>query len=155
MNDEFLTPEETARILNVTTKTLINWEEKGKLRSLRTQGKHRRYYMSDIRKLTGEESKGKQRRICYCRVSSNGQIAELHTQADFFKKEYPTYEIIKDVGSGLNFKRKGFNALLDSAIKGDVSEVVVTYQDRLCRFGFPLIEKIIQANGGKIVVLYD
>jgi hypothetical protein len=62
--------------------------------------------------------------------------------------------IIKDIGSGLNFKRKGFNSILDFAIKGDIQEVVVTHKDRLCRFGFELIERIItEYSNGKIVVL--
>jgi predicted site-specific integrase-resolvase len=78
----------------------------------------------------------------------------LETQVEFFRTRYPDYEIIKDLGSGINFKRKGFLSILDSAVKGDISEVVVTHKDRLCRFGFELIERIITEHSkGKIVVL--
>jgi predicted site-specific integrase-resolvase len=87
-------------------------------------------------------------------VSTRGQGKDLERQIEYFKLQYPNHEIIKDYGSGINFKRKGFNSILDSAIKGDISEVVVTHKDRLCRFGFELVERIItQHSNGKIVVL--
>ncbi|NCV80035.1 MAG: IS607 family transposase [Actinobacteria bacterium] len=62
--------------------------------------------------------------------------------------------IIKDIGSGLNFKRKGFQTILDTAIKGNLGEIVVTHKDRLCRFGFELLEAVIsKCSNGTIVVL--
>jgi predicted site-specific integrase-resolvase len=67
---------------------------------------------------------------------------------------YPEHEIVSDIGSGINFKRKGLLSILDSAIKGDIEEIVVTHRDRLCRFGFELIERVITSGSqGKIVVL--
>jgi predicted site-specific integrase-resolvase len=77
----------------------------------------------------------------------------LERQVEYFRCKYPDYEIVKDIGSGLNFKRKGFNTILDSAIKGDIGEVVVTHKDRLCRFGFELVLRIIESTNGKILVL--
>ena len=102
-----------------------------------------------------EVSNEKQRiKICYCRVSTRSQKEDLERQVQFFQGEYPGYEIIKDIGSGLNSKRKGFNSILDSGIKGDLEEVVVTHRDRFCRFDFDIFERIIQEySGGKIVVL--
>ena len=99
----------------------------------------------------GKEVEG--RKICYCRVSTPSQKEDLERQVEYFQAEFPNHEIIKDTGSGLNFKRKGFNAILDSAIRGDISEVVVTHKDRLCRFGFELIERVIASGNGKILVL--
>jgi predicted site-specific integrase-resolvase len=69
------------------------------------------------------------------------------------RNRYPEYEIIEDIGSGLNFKRKGLISLLESANRGEVEEVVVAHKDRLCRFGFDLIEWIINRAGGQVVVL--
>jgi predicted site-specific integrase-resolvase len=87
-------------------------------------------------------------------VSSHGQKEDLERQIEYFSTKFPNHIIIKDIGSGLNFKRKGFNSILDFAIKGDIQEVVVTHKDRLCRFGFELIERIItEYSNGKIVVL--
>ena len=78
---------------------------------------------------------------------------DLERQVEFFRCKYPNHEIIKDIGSGLNFKRKGFNSILDFAFKGDIGEVVVTHKDRLCRFGFELVLRIIESTNGKILVL--
>jgi predicted site-specific integrase-resolvase len=66
---------------------------------------------------------------------------------------YPAAEIIKDIGSGLNFKRKGLRAILDRLMLGDKLTLVVTCRDRLCRFGFELIQYMVEQNGGEIVVL--
>lgn len=60
---------------------------------------------------------------------------------------------MKDIGSGINFKRKGLKTILESAINGDKLKLVVAHKDRLCRFGFELIEWIIKRNHGEIVVL--
>jgi putative resolvase len=151
MSEQYIRPEQVCKMLKVTTRTLYNWDSKGKLKSIRTKGGHRRYLLSDILSKTESlpyspysilapdqyhqtpEIKGRQ--ICYCRVSTRGQGKDLERQIEYFKLQYPNHEIIKDYGSGINFKRKGFNSILDSAIKGDISEVVVTHKDRLCRFG--------------------
>ncbi len=69
------------------------------------------------------------------------------------RAKYPKAEIVKDIGSGLNYKRKGLKSLLGRAMRGDQLEVVVAHRDRLARFGFELIEWIIQQNGGRVVVL--
>jgi predicted site-specific integrase-resolvase len=66
---------------------------------------------------------------------------------------YPQAEIVKDIGSGLNFKRKGLRSLLDRLLKGDKLTIVVACKDRLCRFGFELIQYLVEKNGGSIVVL--
>lgn len=59
------------------------------------------------------------------------------------ENKYPTFEIISDIGSGLNFKRKGLIKIIDMAINGEIEVVVITYKDRLARFGYELIERII------------
>jgi predicted site-specific integrase-resolvase len=69
--------------------------------------------------------------------------------------KYPGKELIKDVGSGINFKRKGLNALLERAMSGEQLEVVVAYKDRLARFGYDLIERMITRAGGRVVVLNE
>lgn len=69
------------------------------------------------------------------------------------QEKFPDAEIIKDIGSGLNFKRKRLKAILERAIRGDSLNLYVAHKDRLCRFGFDLIEWIIKRSSGKIVVL--
>ena len=68
------------------------------------------------------------------------------------QEKYPTHQIFKDIGSGLNYNRKGLQRLLASVIKGDVKQVVVAYKDRLARFGVELIEWIIEHHGASLIV---
>jgi predicted site-specific integrase-resolvase len=86
-------------------------------------------------------------------VSTRKQIEDLQRQADFLHLKYPEAEVVKDIGSGLSFKRKGLQALLERALRGESLTVVVTYRDRLSRFGFDLIEQLVKRSGGSIVVL--
>jgi len=153
--EKLLRPEQASKLLNITQQSLINWTNQGKLECVRTKGQHRRFYMSSIVPFLPAETIEKQKRkICYCRVSTSSQKEDLNRQIEFFRLKYPEHEIIKDIGSGINFKRKGFKTILDEAIKGNIGEVVVTHKDRLCRFGFELIEGIIlEQSKGKILVL--
>ena len=93
-------------------------------------------------------------KICYCRVSSQKQKEDLERQINLMKELYPNHRIISDIGSGLNFKRKGLEELINLSIKNQIDEVVVAYKDRLVRFGFELIENIIKTHSnGKIKIL--
>lgn len=69
------------------------------------------------------------------------------------QEKFPNAETVTDIGSGLNFKRKGLKAILERAIRGDSINLYIAHKDRLCRFGFDLIEWIIKRSSGKIVVL--
>ena len=70
------------------------------------------------------------------------------------KKKYPNHIIIKDIGSGINMNRKGLNKIIDWAIEGKIKEVVVAYKDRLARFGYSQIERIIKKySNGKIIII--
>jgi excisionase family DNA binding protein len=156
----FARPEEACKILQVTPGTLRRWANAGKIEYTVTKGKHRRYNLRSVIGLSGDGNDTApvvrpRSKICYARVSTHSQKKDLETQLEFFQTNYPEHTCIKDLGSGLNFKRKGFLRLLDGAIRGDIEEVVVTHKDRLCRFGFELIERILQSHGGKIVVLYN
>ena len=91
--------------------------------------------------------------VCYCRVSSSKQKDDLNRQIAYMQSLYPEAEIIKDIGSGLNFKRKGLRTILDRLLRGDKLKVIVACRDRLCRFGFELIQYMVEQNGGEILVL--
>ena len=158
--ETLLRPEEAAKLLQVSKQTLLNWNRDGLIRSYQTKGGHHRYRRSDLLvRLSPEQpppntSEPKRKRIAYCRVSTPSQREDLERQVEWFRSNYPDHEIIRDIGSGINFKRKGFNSLLDLAIQGHLQEVVVTHKDRLCRFGYDFFERIIQDySKGQIVVL--
>ena len=92
----------------------------------------------------------------YSRVSSRKQMDDLARQTEYLQQrrpEYASYVSITDVASGINFKRKGLQTLLDACLQGFVGEIVVAHRDRLCRFGFELIESLVVKSGGKITVL--
>lgn len=95
----------------------------------------------------------------YARVSSKKQSDDLSRQVEFLQKwagdKVSEYIVIEDIGSGINFKRTGFNAILDRCLQGVIGEVVVAHKDRLSRFAFDLIESIVSKAGGKITVIQD
>lgn len=136
--------------LEVHPNTLRQWADNGKIKHIRTPAGQRLY---DIESFVGQIIA--KRKICYCRVSSYKQKDDLARQIEFMREKFPDYEIIKDIGSGLNFKRKGLLALLESTSCGDVEKIVVAHRDRLSRFGYDLIKWLIERNGGKLVVLDD
>jgi putative resolvase len=152
--DEYLRPKDAANLLKVSISILKVWDASGKIKSIRTQGGHRRFLRSSLLPKLSDTIKNDKKRICYCRVSTYSQKEDLDRQVAFFRDKFPNHEIIKDIGSGLNYKRKGYNTILDHAIKGNIQEVVVTHKDRLCRFGFESIDRIIREHSnGTIVVL--
>ena len=138
--------------LGVHPNTLRNWANEGKIKVVKTATGQRRYDLSTL-VFDDTESESNGAKICYCRVSSAKQRDDLDRQSARMHDLFPGHEIITDVGSGLNFKRKGFISILERAMRGDVQELVVAHRDRLCRFGFDLVEWIVSKNGGRILVL--
>lgn len=156
MDEEFLPPREVCRILHIHKDTLFKWTHQGKLPSIKTASGQNRYPKSAVLTLASPQVKDNIPKLnfCYARVSTRGQLQDLDRQIEFLSSRHPSHILIKDIGSGINFKRKGFQTLLDHAIKGHVGEIVVTHKDRLCRFGFDLFESILsRCSHGKIVVL--
>lgn len=135
--------------LGVSLRTLLRWEEAGKIQTIKTPNGQRRYDIESIINLR-PSSKAT---ILYARVSSHSQKIELERQVEFLISQYPGCEVIRDIGSGLNYKRKGLLALLERILSGDVGRVVVANKDRLCRFGFDLIAWLSQRSKCEILVL--
>ena len=143
--------KEASNILGVHQRTLYNWEKKGLIKTIRTPGGKRLYDVSNY--LITNRIKNRLN-ICYVRVSSNGQKDDLERQIKYMQHKYPKYLIIKDIGSGINMNRKGLNRIIDYAINGEISELVIAYKDRLSRFGYSFIERIItKYSNGKITII--
>ncbi|CAM9957708.1 unnamed protein product, partial [Pylaiella littoralis] len=85
-------------------------------------------------------------------VSSSKQKDDLKRQEESFRESHPDHEIIKDIGSGINFKRRGLLRMVDSILQGNVEEVVVAHKDRLCRFAFDFLEWICKRGDTNLVV---
>jgi predicted site-specific integrase-resolvase len=131
--------------------TIRKYADKGIIPSIRTEGGKRLFDIDEyIRRKNGECNHST---ICYCRVSSPKQKDDLERQVNYMQERYPDSEIVTDIGSGINYKRKGLNSILERALQGDKLKIVVAYKDRLARFGFELIESIVNKSGGEIVVL--
>ena len=159
-NETYISPIKITKQFDITSCTLRKWAEDGKIRCLRpnpgVRGGKRIYNINDINKIFGIEKNtfgNDKKTICYARVSSNDQKQDLERQINLLKEKYPTATIIKDIGSGLNWNRSGFRSILEQVNSGDVKEVVVTYRDRMCRFGYELVEWICKKANVKIVVL--
>ena len=153
MNNEYLSTTETKNILKVTPQTLRDWASKDKIRSIRTPSGQRHYNKEDVFKIVGISTPIKQKkRIIYCRVSSKKQMDDLERQTDFLKSKYPSYIVVTDIASGINWKRKGLKTILEQSMLGDVEEIVVAHRDRLCRFAFELLEFIFNKSGTKLII---
>ena len=139
---------EAEKILGVHSNTLRNWAKDGKIKYITTQAGQRRY---DVQDFLGKRSEAI--KLAYCRVSSPKQRDDLERQVAHMQEHFPNHVVIKDIGSGLNYKRKGLKSILGRVLAGDKLELVVAHRDRLTRFGFDLIDHIVQSNGGKIMVL--
>jgi len=131
-------------------KTLADWADAGKVEFIRSKGGHRRYLESSLTGLGATVAN--EHVIIYARVSTHSQKTDLETQAAALKKVRQG-EVIQEIGSGMNFKRKKFIKLMERIGRGEVSELVVAHKDRLCRFGFDFVEWYCTQNGCKVTVL--
>ena len=154
-DDEYISTKTARKILGVTTPTLSRWAKTGKVGFIKSPSNTRLYCAQDIYNIAGRSTPtAEKRKICYCRVSSRKQMDDLERQCNFFLREYPGYEVVHDVASGINWKRKSLQTILEQAMLGNVQEVVVAHRDRLCRFGFELIEYIFEKCKVKLTVLH-
>jgi predicted site-specific integrase-resolvase len=145
---KYLTSQKTCEILGVLPNTLRYGASQSKIEHIVTPYGQRKYHV--------ESFLGKNKNaigICYCRVSSSKQRDDIQRQIEFMQSRYPTHQIIKDIVRYLNFKRKGLKSVLGRLLDFDQLELVVAHKDRLARFGFELIQYIVEQNGGEIVVL--
>ena len=157
---------EVAKILGVTTKTIRNYDDEGKIKTCRTEGNHRIIMKEDLiafldnKGLIVDDTTDQKRDILYARVSSHDQKknGDLDRQVLFLLENIPNLMnplVLKDVGSGLNEKRVNFQKLLTMVCNNEVRNVYVTYKDRLTRFGFYYLETIFLAHDVKIIVVKD
>lgn len=150
MNGEWVGTKKACEFYGVSGNTIRLWGDTGKVRCKRTHGNQRRYFIHPGG--FADELEETKQNYLYVRVSSQKQKDDLQRQCDFLRDKYPDHLIIKDIGSGLNYKRKGLLKLLELSSKGKVGEIVVFSKDRLCRFGFDLLEWLFLQNDTKLLV---
>lgn len=151
---------EFADAIGKTTKTLRNWDKSGRLKPAMIDENGYRYYSQEqLNRYFGlkPENKIQKKIIGYCRVSSSKQKDDLSRQIEnvstyMYAKGY-SFEIITDIGSGINYSKKGLNKLIDMITNGEVEKLVILYKDRLLRFGFELIENLCDKYGTVIEII--
>ena len=148
---KYLSPIQAQKLYGYHPKTLANWADDGKIEYIRTPGGQRRYLASSLESRV--QAKPLEKTVLYCRVSTQSQKDDLDTQVIELSRRAPESEVIREIGSGMNFKRKKFLSLMQRVSEGEVSQIVVGHKDRLCRFGFDFVEWFCNLNGCKITVL--
>jgi putative resolvase len=146
---------EASTILGVTPQTLRKWEKTGELLPDRRSKTGTRYY--DANKLMGINNTG-QPTVCYARVSSHDQKADLDRQQELLEAYCAAKgwrcEVIRDLGSGMNYRKQGLNRLLELIMTRQMKRLVLTHKDRLLRFGAELVFTLCELQGIEIVIIH-
>ena len=156
---KYYSAKTVTQILGVTAQTLRNWDKEDKLKPTYVKSNGYRYYSEESILAYTQERKTKKNLnvIGYTRVSSKKQKDDLERQKEniekYLNEKYEHYEIIEDIGSGINYNKPGLLKLIEKINKKEVDVIVVLYKDRLLRFGFELVEHFASLNNVKIEVL--
>lgn len=155
--EKYYTINQFSKILGVTPQTLRNWDRVGKLHPHHTSTNGYRYYSSEqLNQIRGVKPK-KRMVIGYCRVSSYKQKDDLERQVDnvrnYLIAQGKPFEIITDIGSGINYNKKGLQNLIERITNNEVEKIVVLCKDRLLRFGFEMLEYVAGLYGCEIEII--
>ncbi|MBR4195924.1 MAG: IS607 family transposase [Synergistaceae bacterium] len=147
-----------AKMVGVTPTTLRRMHLRGDFIPYHITKSGTRYYsMEQLKEFSSGPRISEKIVIGYCRVSTPARKDDLETQVQnvksyMYAKGYK-FEIITDIGSGINYKKKGLLELIKKINNHEVSTVVVLYKDRLIRFGFDLLNYLCEINGVKIEII--
>ncbi len=154
-------PKEVCRRLGISYSTLSRWVREGRIRAIRTAGGVFRIPESEVRRIAeGLPISKVVRAVIYARVSSSDQKSDLERQVEYLtqycsSKGYRVTDVLSDIASGLKTDRKGLLKLFNYVINRQVDVIVVTYRDRLTRFGFEYLEHFFKQFGVRIEVMFD
>lgn len=155
--DRYLAIGEAAKTLGVSITTLRRWELEGKLIPDRTAGRQRRYDLAKLKLEMYHATPPDRKTIAYARVSSHDQKDDLERQKQVLEmycaKQGWTFEVVADLGSGMNYNKKGLKRLLDEIIGGKVGRLVIAHKDRLLRFGAELVFAICEAKDVEVPII--
>lgn len=154
---KFIGIKEAANYLGISTQTLRRWEKEGRLLPVtRTKGKQRRYDLSQIFPVLTSDLNNKLT-FGYARVSSHDQKSDLERQRRLLElyctQQGWTFEIISDLGSGMNYNKRGLKKLLNFILEDKVKRLVLTHKDRLLRFGAELVFSLCEQKGVEVVII--
>ena len=155
---KLLSIKQAANQLGVSVSTLRRWDETGVLVAQRTPKGHRRYDLSKINpNLTRNKVEQQRKTIAYARVSSHEQKPDLQRQIEILElycsAQSWSFEVISDLGSGMNYHKKGLKRLLDDILDNKIDRLVLTHKDRLLRFGAELVFALCEARQVEVVII--
>lgn len=155
---EHMSPKEFSQRIGKSVKTLQRWDREKILIAHRTPTNRRFYTEDQYNEYMGISIPDSSVNVIYARVSTRNQKDDLANQVKFLKtycntKGVIVNEVITDIGSGLNYKRKQWNKLLDKVMKGEINTIYIAYPDRFIRFGFDWFKQLCNKFGAKIVVV--
>ena len=146
-----------AKMVGVTTTTLRRMHQSGDFIPHHVTKGGTRYYSMEQLKEFSNAPKTERLVVGYCRVSTPAQKDDLQKQVEnvksyMYAKGYK-FEIITDVGSGIDYKKKGLRQLVNKINNHEVSTVVILYKDRLIHFGYEILEYLCEINGVNIEII--
>lgn len=149
---------EFAKKVGVTIQTLRDWDKSGKLKpEFRSKGGHRYYSDNQLNEILQKKEPKKRINIGYVRVSANHQKDDLKRQYElmelFLMKQGKEFKIIEDIGSGINYNKKGLKELLKLIATNQIDTIYILHKDRLVRFGYELIEEFAKLHNTKITII--
>jgi excisionase family DNA binding protein len=155
---KLLTIGQAAKWLGVSNQTLRRWEREERIQAAqRTPGGQRRYDLSVIGYEKRKKEPSSRRTVAYARVSSHDQKSDLKRQQEMLAMYCSSrgwvFEVIADLGSGMNYRKRGLKKLLEGIIEGDIGRLVLTHKDRLLRFGAELIFSICEEKGVEVILI--
>ena len=146
-----------AKMVGLTPTTIRRMHETGELVPYHISKGGTRYYSTEQLNKFLNHNQAEKKVIGYCRVSTPAQKDDLKTQVEnvktyMYAKGYQ-FEIIEDIGSGINYRKKGLKELLSKISNHEISKIVILYKDRLVRFGYEMIEYLCQINSIEIEIV--
>ncbi len=152
--------DKVLKLLKISRVTLCNYAKTGKIKATKLPSGHYDYDIDSVYELIGKRNKTKRVNVLYCRVSTSKQKKDLENQKktleEFCAKNGLTISnVYEDIGSGINFDRKGLSELIFKVINHEVSKVIITYKDRLSRISFDLFKNLFEEFNCEIVVLNE
>lgn len=155
MNINWITSRELKKLTGVTTQTIMNWRKSNKIKFKEL---NKRNFLYDINSLLNKDYKTNRKTVAYCRVSNSKQSDDLKRQEESIRIYASNNGILidefyTDIASGMNEQRKQFNKLLSDVIEHKISRIIITFKDRLTRFGFDYFVNIFKKFDCEIIIL--
>lgn len=152
--EKLLTSKEFRQIVGISYSTFKEWVREGKVKVIRTTTGRIRVPYSEVERILGVKA-ASNKAVIYARVSSRDRRRDLERQIERLReyakiKGYEVLDVIADISSGLSAKRKGLQKLFEYVTSREIGVVLITYKDRLTRFGFEYLEYFFSKYNVKI-----